>query len=217
MRTCQKLNSHASSTPKHGPFLTVSASSSSPATYTPGSASKRAETLVFLPSGSPSGLASNGTTTRRDLPASSASRPQATGQPTSPPRSGQNFTAVVGVPRKIVERRPIDVLQRDYPDVFNLLILAFESIQKRGDSEDLGYYQLSGMKSLRQSRPTGRLTSSVRHSWISFHLLAISPDHSSPSTRLLHSRERNFHHMAPPVCAFARGMCGFGRSTRVGL
>ena len=146
VRTCQKIKSHASSTPKHGPFATASASSSFPATYTSGTTSKREQTLVYVPSGYPSGHPSNGTSTKRDLSASSASRPKPTGQATDPPRSGQNFTAVVGVPKKIVERRPIDVLQRDYPDVFNLLILAFESIQKRAESEDLSYYQISGMK-----------------------------------------------------------------------
>jgi tyrosinase len=51
----------------------------------------------------------------------------------------------VGVPDKVVERRPIDVLQNDYPDVFNMLVLAFESIQKKDESHDLSYYQLSGI------------------------------------------------------------------------
>lgn len=63
----------------------------------------------------------------------------------TPPDPANNFTAVVGVPDKVVERRPIDVLQNIYPDVFNMLVLAFESMQEKDESHDLSYYQLSGI------------------------------------------------------------------------
>lgn len=68
-------------------------------------------------------------------------------EPESPynPRSRTSkFTAVVGAQPKVIERRSIDVLQRDHKDVFNMLILALESLQKRAETEDLSYYQLSG-------------------------------------------------------------------------
>lgn len=68
-------------------------------------------------------------------------------EPESPynPRSvTSKFTAVVGAQPKVIERRSIDVLQRDHKDVFNMLILALESLQKRAETEDLSYYQLSG-------------------------------------------------------------------------
>lgn len=59
-------------------------------------------------------------------------------------KPSSNFTAVVGVPNKVVERREIDTLQSNYPDVFNMLVLALESLQSRNENNDLSYYQLSG-------------------------------------------------------------------------
>lgn len=59
-------------------------------------------------------------------------------------KSASNFTAVIGVPNKVVERREIDTLQSNYPDVFNMLVLALESLQSRNENNDLSYYQLSG-------------------------------------------------------------------------
>ena len=82
----------------------------------------------------------------------------APGPLSNPSDSGVNFTAVVGVPNRIVERRPIDVLQKDHPDVFNLLLLAFESVQNRDESDDLSYYQLSGKGCLLQSSKSVGLT-----------------------------------------------------------
>lgn len=71
--------------------------------------------------------------------------PQRPGYSPYNPRSGTSkFTAVVGAQPKVIERRSIDVLQRDHKDVFNMLILALESLQKRAETEDLSYYQLSG-------------------------------------------------------------------------
>ena len=61
-----------------------------------------------------------------------------------PGRSLPKFTAVVGAQTIVVERRPIDVLQKDHKEVFNMLILALESLQNRTETEDLSYYQLSG-------------------------------------------------------------------------
>lgn len=69
----------------------------------------------------------------------------ATGYTATPSDPAQNFTAVVGIPGKVVERRSIDVLQNDHPDVFNLLVLAFESLQNKNEANDLSYYQIAGM------------------------------------------------------------------------
>ena len=71
-------------------------------------------------------------------------KPSNPGNSPNPGRSSSNFTAVVGAKNKVVERRSIDVLQQDHEDVFNMLILALESLQNRAETEDLSYYQLSG-------------------------------------------------------------------------
>ncbi|KAI9723363.1 MAG: hypothetical protein M1812_001247 [Candelaria pacifica] len=72
-------------------------------------------------------------------------------EPTSRPSatSTGNYTAIVGASRsdpvKVVERLPIDVLQRDHVDEFNLYILALESLQSRAENDDLSWYQLGGI------------------------------------------------------------------------
>lgn len=72
-------------------------------------------------------------------------KPSNPGNPSNPGRrSSSKFTAVVGAQTKVVERRSIDVLQKDHKDVFNMLILALENLQNRAETEDLSYYQLSG-------------------------------------------------------------------------
>jgi tyrosinase len=43
-----------------------------------------------------------------------------------------------------VPRRPIAVFQSQYPDAFNLFILALESLQAKDESKDTSYYQISG-------------------------------------------------------------------------
>ena len=50
----------------------------------------------------------------------------------------------VGV-KTVVERRPIDVLQNEHPDVFNMFVLALESLQKRNESISVSWYQVSGI------------------------------------------------------------------------
>lgn len=60
-----------------------------------------------------------------------------------PPRNS-SFYPVTGVPGKVVERRPIGVLQRDYPDVFNMLLLAMEAFQSEDENADLGYNRIAG-------------------------------------------------------------------------
>lgn len=66
------------------------------------------------------------------------------GTSSNPGRPSSKFTAVVGAHPKIIERRSIQILQRDHSDVFNMLLLALESLQSRAESDDLSYYQLSG-------------------------------------------------------------------------
>jgi hypothetical protein len=95
-------------------------------------------------------LPSTGYTLSNSVNCSSSSQSTATRSTSIPSDPANKFTAVVGVPGKVVERRSIDVLQRDYPDIFNLLVLAFESIQSKNEANDLSYYQISGMQCLPQ-------------------------------------------------------------------
>ncbi|KAI9790069.1 MAG: hypothetical protein M1816_005539 [Peltula sp. TS41687] len=54
------------------------------------------------------------------------------------------FTPVEGV-KRVVERRPINVLQTEHPDVFNMFVLALDSLQKRNESISVSWYQVSGI------------------------------------------------------------------------
>lgn len=56
----------------------------------------------------------------------------------------RNFTPVVGAPG-VELRLPIDELQANYPDVWNMFCLALESMMAVEESLDLSYYQLSGI------------------------------------------------------------------------
>lgn len=66
------------------------------------------------------------------------------GKPTDPSKKNSTFTPVTGAQPKCIERRSIDVLQKDHEDIFNMLTLALDSLQKRAENIDLSYYQLSG-------------------------------------------------------------------------
>lgn len=59
----------------------------------------------------------------------------------------RNFTAVVGPPG-VELRLPIDELQANYPDVWNMFCLALESMMAVEESLDLSYYQISGIHGL---------------------------------------------------------------------
>ena len=54
-----------------------------------------------------------------------------------------NFYPIGGIP-KVVERRSITVLQSQYPDIFNMLILAWANVAARQENLDLSYYQVAG-------------------------------------------------------------------------
>lgn len=56
-----------------------------------------------------------------------------------------SYTPVVGVPGRVVERRPITVLQSQYADVFNMFVLALEALQRQSEDNDVSYFQLSGI------------------------------------------------------------------------
>lgn len=68
------------------------------------------------------------------------------GNPTDPPKKNSTFTPVTGAQPKCIERRSIDVLQKDHQDIFNMLTLALDNLQKRTENNDLSYYQLSGKR-----------------------------------------------------------------------
>lgn len=59
----------------------------------------------------------------------------------------RNFTPVVGPPG-VELRLPIDELQLNYPDVWNMFCLALESMMAVEESLDLSYYQISGIHGL---------------------------------------------------------------------
>ena len=44
-----------------------------------------------------------------------------------------------------VHRRNIEVLQTSYPTVFNMFILALQSLQQTPESADVSYYQIAGI------------------------------------------------------------------------
>lgn len=70
--------------------------------------------------------------------------PPCEGPSCAPRPLGSTFTPVIGVPVKIVERRPIGVLQTNYPDVFNMFVLALQGLQARNESVDISFYQVAG-------------------------------------------------------------------------
>ena len=61
-----------------------------------------------------------------------------------------SFDPIIGVQGKIVERRPVGVLQKDYPDVFNMLLLAMEAFQSEDENDDLSYNRIAGEPSWRR-------------------------------------------------------------------
>lgn len=112
------------------------------------------------------------------------------------------------MPGKVVTRQPIDVLQKSYPDVFNMLILAFQGIQARNESLDISWYQISG-----ELYPTilvldgGRSTHhGPRHSRIPIHPVAIhGRPYGEPGFGLLHPLEFHLHHLASTISPVDRG------------
>lgn len=54
------------------------------------------------------------------------------------------FTPVVGC-GGVVDRRGVDELQTNNPDVFNMLILALQEVQNVPENDDLSWYQISGI------------------------------------------------------------------------
>ena len=122
--------------------------------------------------------------------------------------AGSTFTPITGIPQKVVERRPIAVLQNSYPDVFNMFILALESLQARQESNDTSYYQVSGKTYIKPRTQTRSTTHApVRDSWISIYSMAIWPRKDRQSWYgLLHPRQCYFHHMASAVSGSDRGM-----------
>lgn len=64
--------------------------------------------------------------------------PQSTGG------GGSSFTAVVGAPG-IELRLPIERLQAELPDVFNMFILGLDAMMLEAEDKDLSFYQISGI------------------------------------------------------------------------
>lgn len=54
------------------------------------------------------------------------------------------YTPVVGEPTRVVERRSITALQSGSPDVFNMLILAWQNVAARAEANETSYYQIAG-------------------------------------------------------------------------
>jgi tyrosinase len=63
-------------------------------------------------------------------------------------RQTPSFYPIVGIRNKVVERRSITVLQTQYPDIFNMLVLAWRNLQLRPENRDLSYYQVAGIHGL---------------------------------------------------------------------
>jgi tyrosinase len=59
-------------------------------------------------------------------------------------QSNGSFTPVVGCGAP-VDRRGVDDLQSNHPDVFNMLLLALQGVQNVAEDDDLSYYQISGI------------------------------------------------------------------------
>ena len=59
-------------------------------------------------------------------------------------QSNGSFTPVTGC-GSVVDRRAVDDLQSNHPDVFNMLLLALRGMQNVTENDDLSYYQVSGI------------------------------------------------------------------------
>lgn len=59
-------------------------------------------------------------------------------------QSNGNFTPVVGC-GGVVERRSVDDLQNNHPDVWNMMILALQAVQNVNEDDDLSWYQIAGI------------------------------------------------------------------------
>ena len=53
------------------------------------------------------------------------------------------FTPIRGFTR-VVQRRSLNTLQNDFPDIFNMLILAWDNVARRAESNLLSFYQVAG-------------------------------------------------------------------------
>ena len=53
------------------------------------------------------------------------------------------FTPIRGFDR-VVQRRSLNTLQNNFPDIFNMLILAWDNVARRAESDLLSYYQIAG-------------------------------------------------------------------------
>ena len=59
-------------------------------------------------------------------------------------RQATSFYPIEGFKTKVVERRSITTLQSQYPDIFNMLLLAWRNLQLRGENLDLSYFKVAG-------------------------------------------------------------------------
>ena len=97
---------------------------------------------------------------------------------------GPTFTPVIGVPDRVVERKPIAVLQNSFPDVFNMFVLALQSIQARNEATDISYYQVSGQRCNNSNFLTTTMAHSrFRNPWLPVYSVAV-PDFSNRQSRL---------------------------------
>ena len=78
--------------------------------------------------------------------------PAAVGQSSSVYSRQASFYPIGGIP-KVVERRSITVLQSQYPDIFNMLILAWASLESRQETLDLSYFQVAGSSPVADGQP----------------------------------------------------------------
>lgn len=118
--------------------------------------------------------------------ATGSKTPYTTGKPTDHSKQNLTFTPVIGAQPKVIERRSIDVLLKDHEDLFNILTLALDSIQKRAETNDLSYYQLSGKE---KAPLVKKLSDSFlkRYSRIPSRSMAIPQSKPRPADRLLHA------------------------------
>ena len=58
------------------------------------------------------------------------------------------FTPIVGDPARVVSRQSITTLKDQFPDRYNILLLAWHSVAARVEANDTSYYQVAGASSI---------------------------------------------------------------------
>lgn len=112
-------------------------------TYIPPNPYSSATTVIVIDNPVETGTYTNGTT----VTTNGTTNGTTDGTDGTDGAANLGFTPVVGPP-KVELRLPIDELQAQFPDVWNMFLIGLEAMMAVDESKDLSYYQISGIHGL---------------------------------------------------------------------